>query len=147
MICSIIAFSLFTDKVVPAFDEEYGYVNFDKIHYGFGWGFSVLIFVFCFWSCGMGFYLVFGGGGFGSFVERCRCRCPGLTFNRMRIGRGEELSVAVSWENDNNNGHVDTGTDGRQDFTIASPTGEGVTSPISFSRIRRCVLKDYFRIV
>jgi len=32
-------------------------------------------------------------------------------------------------------------------FTIASPTGEGLTSPISFSRIRRCVLKDAFRIV
>jgi hypothetical protein len=32
-------------------------------------------------------------------------------------------------------------------FTIASPTGEGITNPISFSRIRRCVLKDHFRIV
>ena len=26
-------------------------------------------------------------------------------------------------------------------------TGEGITNPISFSRIRRCVLKDHFRIV
>ena len=83
----------------------------------------------------MGFYLVFGGGGFGSFVERCRCRCPGLTFNRMRIGRGEELSVAVSWENDNNNGHVDTGTDGRQDFTIASPTSSGSEGGTEMRRI------------
>ncbi len=32
-------------------------------------------------------------------------------------------------------------------FTIASPTGEGVTNPVSFSRIRRCTLKDAFRIV
>jgi aldehyde dehydrogenase len=32
-------------------------------------------------------------------------------------------------------------------MTIASPTGEGITSPISYSRIRRCTLKDYFRIV
>ncbi|MBN1318445.1 MAG: aldehyde dehydrogenase EutE [Anaerolineales bacterium] len=32
-------------------------------------------------------------------------------------------------------------------FTIASPTGEGITNPISFSRIRRCILKDSFRIV
>jgi len=32
-------------------------------------------------------------------------------------------------------------------FTIASPTGEGITNPVSFSRIRRCVLKDAFRIV
>ncbi len=32
-------------------------------------------------------------------------------------------------------------------FTIASPTGEGLTSPVSFTRERRCVLKDYFRII
>jgi len=32
-------------------------------------------------------------------------------------------------------------------FTIASPTGEGITGPRSFSRIRRCVLVDSFRIV
>jgi len=31
-------------------------------------------------------------------------------------------------------------------FTIASPTGEGMTSPRSFSRWRRCVLVDHFRI-
>ncbi len=39
------------------------------------------------------------------------------------------------------------GGEGFCSFTIASPTGEGVTSAISFSRIRRCVLKDAFRIV
>jgi len=39
------------------------------------------------------------------------------------------------------------GGEGFCSFTIASPTGEGVTSPISFSRLRRCVLKDSFRIV
>lgn len=32
-------------------------------------------------------------------------------------------------------------------YTIASPTGEGLTSPISFTRQRRCVLKDNFRII
>lgn len=31
-------------------------------------------------------------------------------------------------------------------FTIASPTGEGLTGPRSFSRWRRCVLVDHFRI-
>ncbi len=39
------------------------------------------------------------------------------------------------------------GGEGFCSFTIASPTGEGITSPISFSRIRRCTLKDAFRIV
>ncbi len=31
-------------------------------------------------------------------------------------------------------------------FTIASPTGEGLTGPRTFSRWRRCVLVDHFRI-
>ena len=39
------------------------------------------------------------------------------------------------------------GGEGFSSFTIASPTGEGLTSPRSFSRLRRCVLVDHFRIV
>jgi len=39
------------------------------------------------------------------------------------------------------------GGEGFCSFSIASPTGEGITNPISFSRIRRCTLKDAFRIV
>jgi len=39
------------------------------------------------------------------------------------------------------------GGEGFCSFTIASPTGEGLTGPISFSRIRRCTLVDSFRIV
>src|SRR5690606_33779288 len=39
------------------------------------------------------------------------------------------------------------GGEGYCSFTIASPTGEGLTGPRSFSRIRRCALVDAFRIV
>ncbi|MBN1270344.1 MAG: aldehyde dehydrogenase EutE [Kiritimatiellae bacterium] len=39
------------------------------------------------------------------------------------------------------------GGEGYTSFTIASPTGEGLTGPHSFSRSRRCVLVDHFRIV
>lgn len=39
------------------------------------------------------------------------------------------------------------GGEGFCSFTIASPTGEGLTGPRSFSRIRRCTLVDSFRIV
>lgn len=39
------------------------------------------------------------------------------------------------------------GGEGFCSFTIASPTGEGITNPVSFSRIRRCALVDSFRIV
>ena len=39
------------------------------------------------------------------------------------------------------------GGEGYTSFTIASPTGEGLTTSRSFSRIRRCTLVDRFRIV
>jgi len=40
-----------------------------------------------------------------------------------------------------------SGGEGHTSFTIASPTGEGLTFPVSFSRRRRCVMVDHFRIV
>jgi len=36
---------------------------------------------------------------------------------------------------------------GSTSFTIASPTGEGLTNALTFTRRRRCLLKDHFRIV
>ncbi|MBN2446509.1 MAG: aldehyde dehydrogenase EutE [Phycisphaerae bacterium] len=39
------------------------------------------------------------------------------------------------------------GGEGHASFSIASPTGEGLTGPRSFSRERRCVLVDHFRII
>jgi len=39
------------------------------------------------------------------------------------------------------------GGEGPTSFTIASPTGEGLTTAKDFTRIRRCVLSGYFRIV
>ncbi|MCA9242356.1 MAG: aldehyde dehydrogenase EutE [Phycisphaerales bacterium] len=39
------------------------------------------------------------------------------------------------------------GGEGHTSFSIASPTGEGLTGPRAFSRERRCVLVDHFRIV
>ncbi len=37
--------------------------------------------------------------------------------------------------------------EGYTSFTIASPTGEGLTTAVSFTRERRCTLKDSFRFV
>jgi aldehyde dehydrogenase len=37
--------------------------------------------------------------------------------------------------------------EGYTSFTIASPTGEGLTTVRNFTRERRCTLKEYFRIV
>ena len=39
------------------------------------------------------------------------------------------------------------GGEGYTTYTIAGPTGEGLTTARTFTRQRRCVLKDYFRIV
>jgi acyl-CoA reductase-like NAD-dependent aldehyde dehydrogenase len=39
------------------------------------------------------------------------------------------------------------GGEGYTSFTIASPTGEGLTTALSFSRQRRCTLMGHFRIV
>lgn len=39
------------------------------------------------------------------------------------------------------------GGEGFTSFTIASPTGEGLTSAKNFGRERRCTLADYFRII
>jgi acyl-CoA reductase-like NAD-dependent aldehyde dehydrogenase len=39
------------------------------------------------------------------------------------------------------------GGEGPTSFTIAHPTGDGLTNARTFSRLRRCVLVDYFRIV
>jgi acyl-CoA reductase-like NAD-dependent aldehyde dehydrogenase len=37
--------------------------------------------------------------------------------------------------------------EGHTSFTIASPTGEGITTARHFTRERRCTLKDSFRII
>jgi acyl-CoA reductase-like NAD-dependent aldehyde dehydrogenase len=39
------------------------------------------------------------------------------------------------------------GGEGPTSFTIAHPTGDGLSDARTFSRIRRCTLVDYFRIV
>jgi acyl-CoA reductase-like NAD-dependent aldehyde dehydrogenase len=62
-----------------------------------------------------------------------------------RMAREMDCSIFV--KNGPSFAGVGYGGEGFCSFTIASPTGEGPTNPVSFSRIRRCVLKDYFRIV
>jgi len=39
------------------------------------------------------------------------------------------------------------GGEGYTSFTIASPTGEGLTTVLNFTRERRCTLKEHFRFV
>jgi acyl-CoA reductase-like NAD-dependent aldehyde dehydrogenase len=58
-----------------------------------------------------------------------------------------EINTSIFVKNAPSFAGLGLGGEGFTSFTIASPTGEGMTTAISFSRIRRCTLKDHFRIV
>ena len=65
--------------------------------------------------------------------------------NMSRMARVMDCSIFV--KNGASLAGLGLGGEGFCSFTIASPTGEGMTNPRSFSRIRRCTLVDAFRIV
>ena len=58
-----------------------------------------------------------------------------------------ECNCSIFVKNGRSQAGMGLGGEGCTSFTIASPTGEGMTNALSFSRWRRCVLKDKFRIV
>ncbi len=62
-----------------------------------------------------------------------------------RMARVVNCSIFV--KNGPNYAGLGLGGEGYTSFTIASPTGEGLTSAKDFTRVRRCTLVDYFRIV
>ncbi|HEV8479601.1 MAG TPA: aldehyde dehydrogenase family protein [Candidatus Eisenbacteria bacterium] len=62
-----------------------------------------------------------------------------------RMARMMDCSIFI--KNAPNYAGLGMGGEGPTSFTIASPTGEGMTTARSFTRKRRCVLVDYFRIV
>ena len=62
-----------------------------------------------------------------------------------RFARAMNTSITV--KNAPSAAGVGLGGEGFTSWTIASPTGEGLTSAPNFARSRRCVLKDAFRIV
>lgn len=59
----------------------------------------------------------------------------------------KECNASIFVKNGSSQAGLGYGGEGCTSFTIASPTGEGLTTPRSFSRWRRCVLVDHFRIV
>ncbi len=62
-----------------------------------------------------------------------------------KMARAINCSIFV--KNGPNAAGLGYGGEGYCSFSIASPTGEGLTGPHSFTRERRCTLVDYFRIV
>ena len=65
--------------------------------------------------------------------------------NLSRMARVSNVSIFV--KNAPNFAGIGAGGEGYTSWTIASPTGEGLTTCRTFSRERRCTLKDHFRIV
>lgn len=65
--------------------------------------------------------------------------------NLSRMAR--EINCSIFVKNGPSLAGLGFGGEGYCSFSIASPTGEGITSARSFSRERRCVLVDHFRIV
>ena len=65
--------------------------------------------------------------------------------NLHRMARAIQATIFV--KNGPSYAGLGFGGEGCTTFTIAGPTGEGITTARTFTRERRCVLKDYFRIV
>ena len=62
-----------------------------------------------------------------------------------RFARAVETTIFV--KNAPSYAGIGFGGEGHTTFTIAGPTGEGLTSARSFTRYRRCVMVDGFRII
>jgi len=58
-----------------------------------------------------------------------------------------EINTSIFVKNGPSIAGLGFGGEGYASFSIASPTGEGLTSAKDFSRVRRCTLVDSFRIV
>ncbi len=65
--------------------------------------------------------------------------------NLSRFAREVETTIFV--KNAPSYAGIGFGGEGHATFTIAGPTGEGITSARSFTRQRRCVMAEAFRII
>jgi aldehyde dehydrogenase len=65
--------------------------------------------------------------------------------NMTKMGKAMNCSIFV--KNGPSYAGLGVGGEGHTSFSIASPTGEGITTARTFCRIRRCSLIDYLRIV
>jgi propionaldehyde dehydrogenase len=59
----------------------------------------------------------------------------------------KSMNVSIFVKNGPSYAGLGFGGEGHTSFTIAGPTGEGLTSARTFTRERRCTLVDHFRIV
>ncbi len=57
------------------------------------------------------------------------------------------INTSIFTKNGPNLAGLGYGGEGYTSFSIASPTGEGLTNALTFTRVRRCTMVDHFRIV
>jgi len=60
---------------------------------------------------------------------------------------GREMDTTLFIKNGPSTAGLGLGGEGYLSFSIATPTGEGVTNPLTFTRQRRCALVDDLRII
>ncbi|MBX9655090.1 aldehyde dehydrogenase EutE [bacterium] len=60
---------------------------------------------------------------------------------------GKEMDCTVYVKNGPSTAGIGSGGEGLLSFSIATPTGEGVTSPLTFTRLRRCTMVESLRII
>jgi aldehyde dehydrogenase len=65
------------------------------------------------------------------------------TITRM----GREMDVTLFVQNGPSTAGLGTGGEGYLSFSIATPTGEGVTTPLTFTRVRRSSSVGSMRII
>ena len=59
----------------------------------------------------------------------------------------ERVNTVIFVKNGPSSAGLGVGGEGTSTYSIAGPTGEGITTARTFTRQRRCVLVDYFRII
>ena len=84
--------------------------------------------------------VVLGHEGTGEVVY-----CGKNIDNLSRFAKAVETTIFV--KNAPSYAGIGFGGEGHTTFTIGGPTGEGITSAKSFTRLRRCVMADHFRII
>ena len=60
---------------------------------------------------------------------------------------GREMDTTIYVKNGPSMAGLGLGGEGFPSYSIATPTGEGVTSPLTFTRQRRCAMADGLRII
>ena len=60
---------------------------------------------------------------------------------------GKEMNTTLFIKNGPCGAGLGLGGEGYLSFSIATPTGEGVTNPLTFTRVRRCTMVDDLRII